>query len=198
MNRNAAQCTFTTEYFDYQSGKSKEFRCDQLPLGNKDLCLFHDEAYLKGSDHQGDEGSVVSRRLHRRVENSVIDKRPLVCIGYYLPGTKIDGKFKQPVYFNSCKFSGVTDFTKAVFSSDVSFTDALFSSEAIFYRATFSCVADFNYALFSSEVVFCWATFSGVADFTKAKFLDRTDFYCATFLVEPLFSNTTFSGVVDF
>ncbi len=80
MKRNIAQCSFTCEYYNYKLGKIEEFKCEQLPLGNKELCLFHDEGYLKDVNEPEHKEAVIKRRLNRKIENSIIDNISLICI----------------------------------------------------------------------------------------------------------------------
>ena len=62
-------CTFEKEHQDYQSGESETFRCDVERIEGKDLCLFHDESYLKDSN-QPENKRMVIEKLKERIENS--------------------------------------------------------------------------------------------------------------------------------
>jgi hypothetical protein len=112
-------CSYKSEYYDFQSYKTKTFPCDQEPLENKDVCLFHNKSYLKDRNHPENKNKVIER-LQKRIENSKKNKMPLKCIGYYLPDIELNKEeFFQPVYFNNCKFQKAS-FSGATFSSKAS------------------------------------------------------------------------------
>jgi uncharacterized protein YjbI with pentapeptide repeats len=184
---NIPSCTFTTRYNDYQINKLQTFKCKQIPLANKHVCLFHDKTYLEDSNHPENK-EYVSRTLYDIVEQSIRKDEPLYCIGYYLPNITIDEKFKQPIYFQACKFKGV-DFSDAKFSAKTNFFQATFSDKAIFSKATFSEEANFSGATFKKKAIFSKATFSEEANFSGATFSEEAD---------AVFTYTTFSDKADF
>ena len=47
----AAFYTIEQDYFDHQSKKTETFPCGVECIEGKDFCLFHDENYLKDSNH---------------------------------------------------------------------------------------------------------------------------------------------------
>ena len=121
------KCTFTHKYYNYETIKTETFECDQLPIGDKGLCLFHYDEYLKDKIHPENKENII-RRLNRRIENSINHTWPLKCIGYYLPDIKINKRFTQSVYFNHCRFQKAF-FFDAKFSGRVSFLNAEFSDK---------------------------------------------------------------------
>src|SRR4051812_9618616 len=99
-------CTFKQDYYNYQSKETETFECDVKRIEGKDLCLFHDENYLKYSNHPENKKMVIEK-LHERIENSKEHKTPLKCIGFYLPDITLNKKeFTHQVYFSDCKFQG--------------------------------------------------------------------------------------------
>jgi len=189
-----ATCTYKLEYYDHKSKKQEPFHCDQQRLEGKDLCLFHDETYLKEDPKNEKE---VIKKLLEKMENSKTNRTPLNCIGYYLPDIKFEkGEFKQEVYFAQCKFQEA-DFSEATFLATASFYGATFLATASFYGATFSDKATFFYAEFSKEANFNGVTFSKEANFSGAKFSEQADFG-ATFSERADFFGATFSEQANF
>jgi uncharacterized protein YjbI with pentapeptide repeats len=216
-NKNIVYCAYNQRYYDYQNKQYNTFQCDQIPLGNKGLCLFHDEDYMN-DHHHPENKECVTKRIIRKIENSVFDNISLYCIGYHLPKIIIYGKFKQPVYFNKCKFqeieSGATFlssafFSYAVFSKNCFFSGSTFServnfykteflSKSIFRNATFLSEANFSYAIFKDKTIFSGSTFSERVNFYNVIFSKRVNFYKTEFLSESQFSGSTFLSEASF
>ncbi len=192
-NANPIACSFETDYSSNETKTRERFRCDQLPLGNNKLCLFHDENYIKNQNHPENK-DIISRRIKRKLEKGIIDNTSIYCIGYNIPEVNIKSKeFKQSLYFVESKFAGVVDFSGATFSNNAlaNFSGATFSNNALadFSGATFSnnARANFSGAKFFGEATanFSNAIFSNyaLAIFIAANFLDnaRANFSGATF-----------------
>jgi uncharacterized protein YjbI with pentapeptide repeats len=215
------KCTFKQEYYDFKTKKKEIFHCKIEHVENKKFCLFHDETYLEDPKNKDN----VITKLKDRIEDSISQNEHLLCIGYYLPDIKINREFKQPVYFNYCKFQKA-NFSGAIFSAEANFSRAtlveanfsraIFSAEANFsgstlvkayffeaklVKATFSgfklSKAYFSGATFSDKANFSGATFSDKANFSGAKFSDKAYFFGAT-LVEANFSGAIFSAEAHF
>jgi uncharacterized protein YjbI with pentapeptide repeats len=115
--------------------KLETFECDVERIEGKDLCLFHDETYLKDSNHPENKDKVIEK-LQKIIENSKNNGKPLKCIGYYLPDIELNRKeFTQQVYFDHCKFQKA-DFSGTTVSSSANFYSIF--SKANFSQATFS------------------------------------------------------------
>lgn len=161
-----ATCTFKKEYFDYQSQENEVFSCDIECIEGKDLCLFHDECFLKEYPEKDNE---VIEKLHERIENSNRNKMSLKCIGYSLPYITLKEDFIQQVYFNYCKFQGRADFIGAKFSAKADFIGSTFKETADFRKATFKETAYFSGAKFSDQTYFS-CEFKGITYFNYVTF----------------------------
>jgi uncharacterized protein YjbI with pentapeptide repeats len=168
-----------------------KFVCDVPSIPNSEFCIFHDK------DHYTEHEQEAARRFEEKVSESISENKPLKCIGYYLPEIKVQGVFRQPVYFNETRFYRNADFSNVTFSGKARFWKATFSGEAAFLRATFSGEAFFEDATFSGEAAFYQAIFTGKASFWKATFTGEVSFRKATFS-EVDFGNATFSTAVFF
>ncbi len=108
-----ALCSFRQEYYDLKIQRFETFQCDQEACENKDVCLFHDDAYLKDNNHPENKDKVI-QKLYDRIYDSLFYNKPLFCIGYFLPDIRINKKFTQSVNFNYCKFQ-IAKFSRATF-----------------------------------------------------------------------------------
>ncbi len=194
--------------------RSKKFKCDQESLEGEDLCLFHDEGFLKGDVRQENKDKVIEK-LNDRIDKSIANNEPLYCIGYYLPDLEIKREFKRPVWFSHCKFQ-LTNFSGATFSDKADFSGATFLDKANFGDAIFSAEADFRKTKFKranfyrtkfKETYFADTIFSSLADFSGATFSDKSNFCRAEFkeanfswteFKEANFYDTTFSDKANF
>ncbi len=186
----AIPCTYEQEYWNYESQENHLFECEIESVENKNFCLFHDETYLKDSNHPENKDNVITK-LSEKVDNSISKNTSLLCIGYYLPDIKIDKEFSKPVYFNNCKFQ-YSDFSGTAFSGIANFSRATFK-EANFSWTAFFGIANFSRAKFSAEANFSSAAFSDkdILDFSRVAFSGRTYF-------SEIFRGTTYFNYVLF
>jgi hypothetical protein len=152
------------------------FTCDQESLVNKDVCLFHDDTYLKDSNRSENKDKVI-QKLNDRIDESISNNEPIYCIGYHLPHAKINKTFTQAIYFNHCKFQNAV-FFGAKFSADANFSRVTFSAEADFIKSIFSDKAHFS-GKFEGLAYFNYVAFENpnkvifeVKDMAKVSFLD--------------------------
>lgn len=209
-NKNVVFCAYSDIYTESLTHQTKIFRCDQLPIGNKRFCIFHDEDYITEFKDLDSKNTIV-KRFNRRLKNSLIDNRSLFCIGYHLPNIKIKENFDNAVYFHnakfqkvdfsSCKFSYV-DFSQAIFADEADFSYTVYSYESYFQYATFLGDVDFSDTKFSSV---CWmfgTEFSSQAYFGHSKFLGETQFsrciFNETSFFECEFSSAAYFSAVKF
>jgi len=154
--------------------KLETFECDVERIEGKDLCLFHDETYLKDSNHPENKKMVIEK-LQEKIENSK-KTTPLKCFGYYLPDIELNKEeFTQQIYFNYCKCQKAY-FSGAKLKEAVNFSGTTFKEAASFSEATFSSSTSFSEATFKEAAYFFKATFSSEADFSKTDFNDAVDF----------------------
>ncbi len=158
-------CTFRINFIN-QLEEFDIFQCDQEHLEGKNLCLFHDEDYLKDDINHKNKDIVIGK-LNGRIDESNANNKPLYCIGYYLPDIIIDQDFKQPVWFIRCKFQRA-DFSEITFASAY-FSGTTFASKTTFSEITFADIAEFSHTTFSSKAHF------------RCKFQGRTYFDYTTF-----------------
>jgi hypothetical protein len=188
------KCTFKQEYYDFKTEKDEIFECKE-PIKDKKFCLFHEEAYIKDISHPENKDTVITK-LHERMDEYNNRNEILLCIGYYLPDVEITKEFKQPIYFNNCKFQNV-DFSHTTFSGQANFSYATFSGQAYFHDTTFSDLAYFSYATFSGKAYFSDTTFSGQANFHDTTFSGQANFTNATFSNKTRFLGW-FKGITKF
>jgi uncharacterized protein YjbI with pentapeptide repeats len=189
-------CEYKTE-FNYEG--AKEFPCDKPSILNSKFCFFHDK------DHRDEYKQKAVEGINDKVKESILENKPLECIGYYLPDIDFakllkDKGFAQPVNFSGAKFSeGLADFSGVTFSKEANFIGAKFS-DVIFAGAKFCKGAEFGFAEFSNGYSnFSNAKFSKRPDFTWAKFLNElASFSGAKFPEGAIFGGATFSGGADF
>jgi uncharacterized protein YjbI with pentapeptide repeats len=172
-------CEFTDRYYNYQIDKWEIYNCDQEPLSNNKLCLFHDEQYLKDCNNPKNKENVI-RKLDEKINNSILNNVPLVCIGYYIPEIKINKEFNQQVYFKDCKFQRV-NFNGSTFSAEVTFSYSIFSDEANFSRSIFYNIVNFNGSTFNNMANFYGSVFKSRANFYGSVFKSRANFYGSVF-----------------
>jgi uncharacterized protein YjbI with pentapeptide repeats len=191
------KCTFEHYYYDYGSNKDETFYCKEERV-NKDFCLFHDETYLKDSNHPENKNNVI-KKLCKKIDDGVSHNTPLFCIGYYLPDVKINETFMRPVYFINCTFHGA-NFSSAKFLAEANFSKATFSARANFELVKFWGEANFSKATFSAEANFSRTKFIAEANFSRTKFIAEANFSLARFLIlaEANFTHATFSERADF
>ena len=111
-------CTFKQEYYDFQYRQMKTFSCGLESLNN----IFHNKDYLNDRTHPENKKTVLEK-IDDAVNKSISENESLFCIGYYLPGVRLNKKFKQVVYFSDATFSGEADFSDATFSATVKWGD---------------------------------------------------------------------------
>jgi uncharacterized protein YjbI with pentapeptide repeats len=193
--------------YKYESHYPEEikFACSEPSITNSKFCIFHDK------DHYIEHEQEAARRFEKKVSDSISDKKPLECFGYYLPEIYfkkllreeilvqlfVVQPFEQPVYFNETRFYRSANFSNATFSGKASFEKATFCKEAFFINATFTEGANFGEATFSGNADFEAATFSGKADFGEATFSGEANFFSAEFS-EANFFSAEFSGEAKF
>jgi uncharacterized protein YjbI with pentapeptide repeats len=166
------KCKYEQEYFDFASGKTKTYKCEEDAVEGG-LCIFHHKTYWK--EHKNE----VRKKFMEKVEDAIRNKNSLLCIGYNLPEVDLsDKKFEASVYF-----------TRAIFHEGVIFARAKFSSTVDFSFATFFSLADFSFTEFSSEAEFNGTTFSSFAYFRETIFSS---------LAYAYFSDATFKEIVSF
>ena len=175
-----SSCSYEHTYFVNKNKKLTTFKCDQVRLGDSNYCLFHDEHYLKDGNYRDNEG-IVKRRLYRKIENNLIDSRPIICIGYHLPEIYINKELKQSIYFNNCVFQGIANFANSTFFAEVMFSGATFNHMAIFLEVPFLGYATFFDSWFHKEANFSSSKFKSEAIFSSTKFLNKSSFVKATF-----------------
>jgi len=96
----------------------KTFSCGLESLNN----IFHNKDYLNDRTHPENKKTVLEK-IDDAVNKSISENESLFCIGYYLPGVRLNKKFKQVVYFSDATFSGEADFSDATFSATVKWGD---------------------------------------------------------------------------
>lgn len=94
------------------------FECDEPSITNSEFCIFHDKERYAEYEQEA------IKRFQEKVLESIYQKKPLECFGYYLPflnfvelfslneGSLLNLKslklteksFSQPVYFNEALF----------------------------------------------------------------------------------------------
>ena len=85
-------CTYKQRYYNHESQENQSFECKIESLENKKFCLFHDETYLKDSNHHENKDNVINK-LNEKIDNSISKNTHLLRIGYYLPDIKINKNF---------------------------------------------------------------------------------------------------------
>ena len=112
------KCQFTTEYYDYEIGKHVDFNCtEEEPLASG-FCIFHDKDYLHDKTNYEEHKRKVLDRLKDKVNHAISNNKPLLCIGFNLPGfslsdLSISKEFTKPVYFSGAKFKGGVSLSEA-------------------------------------------------------------------------------------
>jgi hypothetical protein len=76
-------CIYKQRYYNYESQENQPFECKIESLENKKFCFFHDETYLKDSNHPENKDYVINI-LNEKIDNSISKNTPLLCIGYYI------------------------------------------------------------------------------------------------------------------
>lgn len=196
-------CTFKQDYYNYQFKQTATFRCDQISLENRDLCLFHDKDYLKDKTRPKNKDKVIEK-LIERIDESNYNNKPLYCIGYNIPDIRITKKFSQPVYFSFCTFAQA-DFSRSIFTNFAYFNGVVFSGNADFTETRFIKTASFSGSnflhktslidvIFRDNSYFRSVTFLGKSFFTRSIFELEADFSGSIFEEEVNFSYVTFSN----
>jgi len=164
-----------------------------------DYCVFH--APLK---HKGISLRVFNLLVIRRIENvAEINSVEMRC---NLSGTIFPGRFalrstytEMPaISFNSCVFSGYTDFDSVVFGLNVDFKKAIFKGFTSFGGSLFREGACFDSSIFHEDVHFWAATFSKGVCFSKVVFKQVAAFNYSNFLESSFFDATEFEDSVSF
>ena len=152
------KCQFTTKYYDYESNKRVDFYCDDEEALVSGHCIFHDKDYLQDNTNNEEHKRKVLDRLKHKVNYTISNNEPLLCIGFQLPDFSlsdlsiISKEFTKPVYFNGSQFFGKADFSGANFKQEVNFISANFQ-EASFSTANFQGLfTTFIYANFQQEL----------------------------------------------
>jgi hypothetical protein len=114
-----AKCQFTTKYYDYEIDKEVDFNCDEEPLASG-FCIFHDKDYLQDNTNNEEHKRKVQDRLKHKVNYTISNNEPLLCIGFQLPDFILSDlsstkKFTRPVYFSRSQFFGIAYFGGANF-----------------------------------------------------------------------------------
>jgi Pentapeptide repeats (9 copies) len=145
-----AKCQFTTKYWDFESQKEIPYNCpDDEETLDSGLCIFHDKNYLQDKNNHKEHEQKVIREITDKVNNSIVQKKALLCVGYHLPDNiPIKGDFTKPVYFSEAKLQRI-DFSFAKLAAGANFSQANFEGKANFRSAEFSGGASFFEAKFS-------------------------------------------------
>lgn len=117
-------CGFKTDirYRDDNTGQYIPYVCAE-PEENieSELCLIHDENYLKDPKNR----KATEQNLKRKLSEKLAKAEPLICIGYRLPSFSFaEIHFDKSVDFRGAVFMGLTSFYEAQFTEQVSFTGA--------------------------------------------------------------------------
>jgi hypothetical protein len=149
------------------------------PITNSEFWIFHDP------NHYAEHKEKAVKRFVEKVVESICQKQPLECIGYYLPAINfvelllflskqeiieksVDfNSFEQSVYFNNATFYEGASFSVITFKRIAYFVGATFFQRANFAGATFTELAFFNGATFTGEE----------ANFAGATFLKKRSFW---------------------
>jgi len=75
----AKRCKYILVYYDLETGKRREWKCDMPALPGRDYCLFHDPDYWKEQPER------VIETFYRQVKEATGKERPAYSIGYNLP-----------------------------------------------------------------------------------------------------------------
>jgi hypothetical protein len=99
------KCQFTTKYYDYEIDDVIDFNCDEDLLASG-FCIFHDKDYLQDNTNNEEHKRKVLDRLKHKVNHTISNNEPLLCIGFQLPEFSlsdlgiISKEFTKSVYFN--------------------------------------------------------------------------------------------------
>jgi hypothetical protein len=91
---------------DYES--ELKFKCDEHTYGK--ICIFHDKEYYVKHEHKA------AKRFEQMISESISKRKPLKCIGYYLPDIDFAKLFKEKGFQQSVYFSKATFYKGAHFS----------------------------------------------------------------------------------
>ena len=125
------KCKYKNKYFDYEKKATLEYTCNEEALSSG-FCMYHDETFEKPEEK--------IKGIEVLIKKALSKKKPLFCIGYYIPNIKIKKTFSESVYFTkakfqNCNFSG-SKFNKVDFSGakfqNIDFSESEFS-EADFF-----------------------------------------------------------------
>ena len=195
-------CKFKAKYFDYDENQPSNFECLEESISNG-LCIFHNK---ENADHQK-----TLEKFNEKIKKCSTNK-PLFCIGYNLPPSKIQKNFSKPVYFTKSTFSD-PDFSECNFQyadfSGSKLQNANFSKSSFkgadFLGVEFNGPTNFSNTSFKEKVNFSESNFNE-ANFSNSKLLRAhflgTAFKKADFSLSEIeesdFFKTIFSGNVNF
>jgi uncharacterized protein YjbI with pentapeptide repeats len=170
--------------------------------------VFHDESFLKDPKLKEINEQKVKRKLEERIENSISYNKPLICVGYHLPGFSFESFtipvdfsesiFMDPVYFMNCQFTNKVWFRGAHFTREANFNGAHFKEDADFSKAEFGERASFNGTSFQNKADFFEAHFKEEADFSEAHFGERASFNGVEFAGKVWFYHAHFNAGATF
>ncbi len=186
------KCTFVRNYDNSKTSRNEIFSC-KLKAVNCGLCMFHDESYLNDST----KTAQVKKSFLTLLQNSIKQKKPLVCVGYHLPEIKITCEFKIPIHMIETTFHGMLNFDNCEFSDNVQFSRCVFLKEASFTGSTFKKEADFSHAVFNgSHTTFIQTKFEKPSTFTESHF--RTASFNFAKFEEVNFISSIFDEPIEF
>jgi uncharacterized protein YjbI with pentapeptide repeats len=212
------QCNFESKYIE--DDKTILYRCpeiEEIQINGK--CIFHDDDYLKDGIDKKSKEKIVRDKLIDKINESNLENKRLICIGYRLPDITLKMHFDIPVKFDSTLFLGNTNFDGSQFMKHTTFIEARFIGKSNFSdtqfmeKANFSklhCVGqvDFGNSRFSAAANFSDAQFMKQANFVAAQFMNKANFFASKFMgegkfngaqfVEALFSNAEFMNEANF
>ena len=173
----AANCKFSTQYFDFESKKYETFQCLESSLPTTGYCIFHDKQFYL------DYPRIVTEKLRHKLEKSHDGK--LLLVGYNIPDFTIENGLGVPLYFNESKFHnsfnlGVENSATRPFKS-ASFEDCEFFGNTVFTRCEFSEIVDFSRAKFHMDTTFIDIWFMKQANFLMVCFEGRVTFTALRF-----------------
>jgi hypothetical protein len=186
---------------------------------------FHDESYLRTPHSEYKQN--VKNKLKERIQNCIREDKPLLCIGYHLPGFNNDTEkilplyIAQAVYFYNCQFldevnlfricfKRIANFAGTKFLMGVNLKLSIFEETAYFVSAKFFETVDFGSAYFKSlaifdsvefickEVYFTNVEFKEKVGFNQSQFYGNTYYRSTKFHNDATFCYTDFYGKADF
>lgn len=208
-----AKCKYSQTYFDPKEKKEKQFDCQEDAL-DSEFCVFHDKNYLN------DNSSKIVRDLFiKRLDESISNFRPFVCIEYNLPAINMANKdlpmqiyfvktvFHGDVIFDKIAFTDNTVFEKTTFKGKTSFLGAEFHELTKFSECIFEKEANFMATIFCQDTVFEYNRFQeslfSLSKFKNIQFYANifqkpSEFKLLKFNDKTLFQNNVFHDVTDF